>query len=199
MHSRKQTNFEFNELTPFALIPNFVSPHDQISPEYPTPTTSIRDYLTTTSTTTTNEIVEEEVVSDYHCIPNERHRVLSKNSAYKVRYPFRLVERNAICVDPYNLPYQFGAFDVVSDATECAEMCVNYADVDLQSKLRGFNYLCSSQECRCLYDRDSLTGYNVRPFSWTNWGTRIIKGAGPISDHVDEKKDAYCFSLISSN
>jgi hypothetical protein len=140
-----------------------------------------------------------EVATNDHCIPDERPRILSKKSLFRVRYPFRLVERNAVCVDSYNLPYQFGAFDVVSDATECAEMCVNYADVDLQSKLRGFNYLCKSQECRCLYDVDTFNGYNIRPFSWTNWGTQIIKGAGPISDHVDEKVGAYCFSLISSN
>lgn len=78
-------------------------------------------------------------------------------------------------------------------------MCVNYADPDLQSKLRGLNYLCGAKECRCLYDRGSLTGMNIRPFGWTNWGTRMIKGSGPISDNVDEKRDAYCFSLISSN
>jgi hypothetical protein len=136
-----------------------------------------------------------------YCIPDERPQIHSKKSLHRARYRFRLVQRNAICVDTTkNLTYEFGAFDSVHDSTECAEMCVNFAARELQPHLVGITYKCTSQECQCLYVQGTLNWQNIGPFNWTNAGTSAEKGTGSISNHSHAtKQDAHCFSHVSKN
>jgi hypothetical protein len=140
------------------------------------------------------------VYESAYCNPDERPMIHSPKSLHRARFNFRLLQRNATCVDGSNLDYQFGVFERVQDSTECAEMCVNRADMRLQPHLVGLSFLCSDQECQCLYPAGALNEQNVGPFNRTNWGTSGRKGTGPINNYANTTRaNASCFNLISRN
>lgn len=133
-----------------------------------------------------------------NCNPDERPMIHSPKSLHRARFNFRLVQRNATCVDGSNLDYQIGVFEPVQDSTECAEMCVNHADMRLQPHLAGISFLCTDQECQCLYPAGALNEQNAGPFNRTNWGTSGRKGTGPINNYANTTRaNASCFNLIS--
>ena len=135
-----------------------------------------------------------------YCNPDERPKIHSPKSLHRARFNFRLVQSDATCVDGSNLDYQFGVFEPVQDSTECAELCVNRADMRLQPHLVGLSFLCNDQECQCLYPAGALNEQNTGRFNRTNWGTSGRKGTGPINNYTNTTRaNAFCFNLISRN
>ncbi len=147
---------------------------------------------------TTN--VESETVSVYesaYCNPDERPKIHSPQLLHRARLNFRLVQRDATCIDGSNLDYLFGAFAPVQDSTKCAEMCVNHAGMRLQPHLVGLSFLCTAQECQCLYPAGAIHEQNTGPFIRTNFGTSGRKGTSPINNYASTTwANASCFNLI---
>ena len=112
---------------------------------------------------------------------------------------FRLVQRDAICVGSNGRGYEYGGFANVRDSDQCADMCINDAGWDLQPELRGFNFMCDTQECQCLYDEGTLNNRSAGAFDFSNHQNRDRKGSGAINTRVARQSDANCFSLTSNS
>lgn len=84
----------------------------------------------------------------------------------------------------------------VTDTTECAEKCVNTAPESIVTggTFRGFEFLCDTGQCRCLYDAGTLSTRSSRGYkrTKTNQG-----GVGPIAKTVP-KSDRYCAKLVEA-
>lgn len=135
------------------------------------------------------------------CIPNDRPRPHAPNSPHPNgnRNRFRLVQRDAICVGSNGRGYEYGGFANVRDSDQCADMCINDAGWDLQPELRGFNFMCDTQECQCLYDEGTLNNRSAGAFDFSNHQNRDRKGSGAINTRVARQSDANCFSLTSNS
>ncbi|KAL3827238.1 hypothetical protein ACHAXA_004713 [Cyclostephanos tholiformis] len=111
------------------------------------------------------------------------------------RYRFN-VQKNVECRDVNNLSYEWGEFTNVNDTTECAEKCVNTAPETLVigGAFRGFEFVCSTKQCRCLYDAGTLSTRSSRGFnrSKTNQG-----GKGSITN-FPPRTDHYCAKLVGA-
>lgn len=125
------------------------------------------------------------------CVDDESPRPVRSGIG---RFRFNLQDSNAQCVDSDNRRYEYGQFDSVREFSDCAEACVKDVRSELLDSFRGFDWNCSKRECRCLYDRGTLSNRNSGRFDRTN---RDERGRGSIEGTSDER-DMYCGKLAGA-
>ena len=105
-------------------------------------------------------------------------------------FEFELVnDERGHCVDDDDNTYSFGAFEDVKTYTDCAERCVDDGDAGI----RGIEFDCSNNVCKCLYDPDVDVNNGV--FDNTGSGD----GEGPIEDTLSSGSHlVYCGALADN-
>ncbi len=88
-------------------------------------------------------------------------------------------------------------YNSVNSATDCADVCVKAPESSVVTggRFRGFEYICSAKQCRCLYDAGTLNS-NKKTSSYDRTKTNQ-SGKGSINNS-QEKTDYYCAKLVGS-
>ena len=88
-------------------------------------------------------------------------------------------------------------YDSVNSATDCADVCVKAPESSIVTggTFRGFEYICSAKQCRCLYDAGTLN--SAKKTSSYNRTKTNQSGKGSIKNS-QKKTDYYCAKLVGS-
>ena len=135
---------------------------------------------------------EAESLQATQCVPDDRPRPVRDG----VRFRFNLQNSDSLCVDSKSNLYEYGQYNGVADASDCAEACVNEVTSSMAAQLRGYDYGCNDRVCRCLYDAGTLDNRSSsrNGFNRTN---RNYVGTGSITGTT--RKNTYvCFKLVGA-
>lgn len=121
------------------------------------------------------------------CIDDESPRTRHNGN----RWRFHLLKSHAKCVDRKDRRYEYGQFDKVREFSQCADACVKDVRSSLLDSLRGYDWNCEKERCRCLYDKGTLDSRNSGNFDRTN---RDERGDGPI-EGATKSDDYFCAEL----
>lgn len=134
-----------------------------------------------------------------NCIDDPSPRPVRKDDDDKAtRYRFNMKYADAHCVDEDDNRYQYGQYDEVTEFSDCADKCVYDGSLDLLASLVGYDWDCTHDKCRCLYDKGALGDQNSKDleeqFAKIN---EDYDGEGSVSGGKD-KKGWYCAKLAQA-
>jgi len=109
-------------------------------------------------------------------------------------------------VDADDNRYQYGQYSNKTEYSEleefsgCADLCVYEGDQELLDSLVGFEYHCTHEKCRCLYDEGALGDQDSEDldeqFDEVN---EDYDGEGPVNKDEDKEKEGwYCAHLVQA-
>ncbi|KAL7546505.1 hypothetical protein ACHAWF_010643, partial [Thalassiosira exigua] len=144
-----------------------------------------------TSSTRSSKSSKSSSRSRSKCIDDDKPRASRNNEKYR----FKLQRKDAQCVDKDGYLYEYGQFNKVKKFSDCADACVKGTRSSLLYSLRGYDYDCYENRCRCLYDRGTLDSRNSGSFNRTN---RNEKGKGKV-EGTRKKNDFNCAKLAGTD
>jgi hypothetical protein len=135
---------------------------------------------------------EAESLQATQCVPDDRPRPVRDG----VRFRFNLEKSDSLCVDSKSNLYEYGQYNGVADASDCAEACVNEVTSSMAAEVRGYEYGCNDRVCRCLYDAGTLDDRSSSRNGFNSINRKYV-GTGSITGTTSEA--AYvCFKLVGA-
>jgi len=132
------------------------------------------------------------------CVDKENPRPVRSGQ----RFRFKLQGSNAQCVDKNDDLYEWGQFDKIKEFSDCADACVEGVRSELLDSLRGYDWNCYDEKCRCLYDKGTLESSDGKDFDRTNrneYGKGTIEGTTKNTDYYCAKLAGTEFDVAGTN
>jgi len=103
-------------------------------------------------------------------------------------YEFKVFKNDAKCRDADDNKYEYGGFDDIKKFSKCAEACVKDGDKAYLDDLKGYEWDCEKNKCKCLYEKGTLKKTGDYDFDNTDYeGKGSIKKSKKSSGWVCAK------------
>merc|ERR1712238_183590 len=115
----------------------------------------------------------------------DKKKVLAKPCSGCEDYEFEVFKNDAKCYDANDNKYSYGGFNDIKKFSKCAEACVKDGNQDYLYDLRGYEWDCEKNKCKCLYDKGILKRTGDYDFDGTDYkGNGYIKKSKKSSGWV---------------